>query len=182
MHKLLKGSIAAAAGITLLAGGAGTFALWNQNAAISAQQLTSGFFTLTPGTDGVWKNGSTPITASSYKIVPGTTLTYTQTLTVVATGDDLVADLTWSGLTGTNTLSSYVVSTLAATSPSATDVSAAHDGSRLRFSPGTSVVTAKVTVNFDDHGDTTGSASMSKVLDLSQGTFTLAQVAPTQAP
>jgi alternate signal-mediated exported protein len=173
MNKLAKGSIAAAAGLALLTGGAGTFALWNTSASVSAQHITAGSLSLVSNTDGVWKSGATVVDPATYRIVPGTTLVYTQTLTVKAVGDGLVGDLGFSGLDkGTTGLAPYVSTSVATTSSTATTV-----GGKLRFTPGTSTVTATVTVNFTDAGDTSGTASMNQALDLSQGAFVLTQVA-----
>jgi alternate signal-mediated exported protein len=166
MNKLVKGSIAGAAGIALLLGGAGTFALWNATATVSAQTITAGTLTLTANTDGVWKQGTTTITPSSYRIIPGSTLVFTQTLTVNAVGDGLTADLTHSGFTGSNTLDPLVTKTLEVTSTTATV-----SGSTLKFTPGTSTVNVKFTVVFPEE-ETTG---QSGVLDLSALNFTLTQ-------
>jgi len=95
MNKITKGAIAAAAGVILLMGGAGTLASWNSSANAGAgQTITAGSLAVTANADGVWKNGATTITPSSFKIVPGDTLTYTQTFNVVASGDDLLFTLT----------------------------------------------------------------------------------------
>ncbi|HEY5221607.1 MAG TPA: alternate-type signal peptide domain-containing protein [Microbacteriaceae bacterium] len=101
MNKLTKGAIAGAAGIALLLGGAGSFALWNGSASASAGQIQSGALSVakTGNTDGTWQNtpngSSTPasVTISSFKAVPGDTLTFTQKLDVTAIGDNLTATL-----------------------------------------------------------------------------------------
>lgn len=95
MNKLAKGSIAGAAGIALLLGGAGTFALWNSSATVSGGTITAGDL-LVENTDGLgtWADQNGAITTiADYRIVPGDTLTYTDTLQVTATGDNLVATL-----------------------------------------------------------------------------------------
>lgn len=178
MKKLATAAIAAAAGTALVAGGVGTFAIWNKTVPLTAQHITAGSLNLTANSDGAWKDASgAPIDPTSYRIVPGAVLTYTQTLSVSAVGNGLKADLTFSGLAGSNGLAPYVtVGPLTATASGATDVSTAHDGSKLEFTSGTSTVTASVTVSFTDTGDTSGSASMNQVLDLSAATFTLTQV------
>lgn len=83
MNKLTKASIAGAAAIALLLGGAGTLALWNDSASIEAGDITSGTLTIT-GSEGTWDNEWT-------LWVPGDTATYTGTLTIEATGDNLEA-------------------------------------------------------------------------------------------
>lgn len=99
MNKLLKGAIAGAAGVALLLGGAGTFAYWNSSTAISGGTIVAGNLAVTdPGPAGVWTaNGSaTPIVLANYLVVPGDVLTYTKTMSVTATGNNLVATLALS--------------------------------------------------------------------------------------
>ncbi|MCU1425251.1 MAG: alternate-type signal peptide protein [Microbacteriaceae bacterium] len=96
MNKLIKGSIAGAAGIALLLGGAGTLAFWNDDAIITGATITAGDLDVAPvaspaAGDG-WKRGTTVIpNITGYKIVPGDVLTYTQSFDVTATGDNLKA-------------------------------------------------------------------------------------------
>lgn len=84
MNKLVKGSIAGAAGIALLLGGAGTLAMWNSTADLSGNTITAG--ELKVAATGNWDKTIT-------KWVPGDTATYTGNLTVTASGDNLKADL-----------------------------------------------------------------------------------------
>ena len=94
MNKLTKGAIATAAAVILLMGGAGTLASWNSSAnAGSSQTITAGALKVTANTDGVWKSGTTTITPSTFKIVPGDSITYTQTFDLVASGDNLLFTL-----------------------------------------------------------------------------------------
>ncbi|WP_368499419.1 alternate-type signal peptide domain-containing protein [Herbiconiux sp. A18JL235] len=95
MNKLAKGAIAGAAGLVLLLGGAGTFAFWNSTAAVTGGTISAGNLVVTDdGAAGVWtdQNGAT-VNLSTYKIVPGDTLTYTDTLLVTAVGQNLEATL-----------------------------------------------------------------------------------------
>jgi len=95
MNKLTQGAIAAAAGVILLMGGAGTLASWNSSAnAGSSQTITAGALAVTANADGAWKNGATTITPSTFRIVPGDTLTYTQTFNLNASGNNLLFTLT----------------------------------------------------------------------------------------
>ncbi|MCU1558721.1 MAG: hypothetical protein JWN09_2716 [Microbacteriaceae bacterium] len=96
MNKLIKGAIAGAAGVALLLGGAGTFALWNSSASVAGGTIVAGnLLVADPGTAGVWtvNGGATAITLSSYRVVPGDVLKYTKTVNVTASGDNLVATL-----------------------------------------------------------------------------------------
>ncbi len=84
MNKLLKGSIAGAAGIALLLGGAGTLAYWNSSATLSNTTITSG--QLHVAATGSWDE-------TIVNWVPGDKATYTGNVTVTATGDNLKATL-----------------------------------------------------------------------------------------
>jgi alternate signal-mediated exported protein len=169
MNKLVKGAIAGAAGIALLLGGAGTFALWNSSATLTAPSITAGTLSLTANNDGVWKTlAGGAWTPGTDKIIPGSTLVFTQTLTVNAVGNGLKADLTYSGMTGSGGLDTYVTKTLQITSSTATVT-----GNTLSFAPGTSTVNVKMTVVFPS--TVTGSQGQNATLDLSALTFTLTQ-------
>jgi alternate signal-mediated exported protein len=99
MNKLIKGSIAGAAGIALFLGGAGTLATWNSSTDVlsSSTQITAGTLSIAAavGTSGDgWKVNTTavtPIQLAAFKIVPGDTVTYTSTFDVTATGDNVSA-------------------------------------------------------------------------------------------
>jgi alternate signal-mediated exported protein len=166
MNKLVKGSLAGAAGIALLLGGAGTFALWNATASVSGQSITAGTLTLTANADGLWKKDGVAITPSTYRIIPGTVLDFTQTLTVNAVGDGLKATLAYSGFTGSNTLDPLLAKTLYVSSATATV-----DGSTLKFIAGSSTVNVKFTLVFPQ----TATTGQSSVVDLSALNFTLTQ-------
>jgi len=86
MNKLVKGSVAAATGIVLLMGGAGSLALWNDSADLTGGTVNSGTLTIASNADGEWDD------ALDF-IVPGDTVTYTETFEVVAIGDNLDAEL-----------------------------------------------------------------------------------------
>ncbi|MBC7724373.1 MAG: alternate-type signal peptide domain-containing protein [Burkholderiaceae bacterium] len=98
MNKLLKASIASAAGVALLLGGAGTFAYWNSAATLDGGTIIAGNLLVSetdPTSAGVWtvNGGTAAITISSYRVVPGDVLKYTKKMHIVATGDNLVATL-----------------------------------------------------------------------------------------
>lgn len=99
MNKNVKASIAIAAGVVLLMGGAGSLAYWNdaQSVGAAGSTISAGTLTATPGT-GAWKksfNGGTETTVTNLtNIVPGNRLVYTQTFTINATGSDLYFTIT----------------------------------------------------------------------------------------
>src|SRR5690554_524090 len=100
MNKLVKGSIAGAAGIALLLGGAGTLALWNADIDIDPGTVTAGTLSVAPvGTPGWWDASpeNTPAEAiadiSAFKTVPGDVLTFIGNYNINATGDNLTAEV-----------------------------------------------------------------------------------------
>jgi len=100
MNKLLKGSIAGAVGVALLLGGAGTFASWNSSGSITSAVIKAGTLTVSDsGIGGTWRNLSaatgTPTISpiSAFRIVPGDSISYTKTMNIAATGDNLTATL-----------------------------------------------------------------------------------------
>jgi alternate signal-mediated exported protein len=109
MNKFLKGGIAGAVGVVLLLGGAGTFALWNSSATTEAGTIAAGNLSvMASSTSGSWTvNGGTPrITMTGYKIVPGDVLVYTKAMSIIATGDNMVATLSIAPASITATSSS----------------------------------------------------------------------------
>jgi len=101
MNKLLTGAVAGAAGVALLLGGAGTFALWNSTAGVNVGTVSSGVLTIAQSGKPAWTDNSiegtsTPIKEiSSFRIVPGDKIQLTQDLTIAATGDNLRAELSY---------------------------------------------------------------------------------------
>src|SRR5690606_10660367 len=97
MNKFTKASIATGAGIVLLLGGAGTLAYWNDTAPTDAGTITAGTLTIDSEGDGEWYESSdlvNPIDASSFRVVPGDSLTYIESFEIGATGDNLEAEIT----------------------------------------------------------------------------------------
>ena len=98
MNKLTKGTIAGAAGVLLLLGGAGTFALWNDSANINGGTISSGELSFDSTTPGVWEDVSydtlppVVIDPATFLMVPGDTVEYAQDVTLNATGDNLLAN------------------------------------------------------------------------------------------
>ncbi|AWB89588.1 alternate-type signal peptide domain-containing protein [Homoserinimonas hongtaonis] len=173
MNKLIKGSIAGAAGIALLLGGAGTLAYWNDEASLgNAGSITSGTLDIAEGT-GAWvKTGTTNgIDVNTFKIVPGDSITYTETLTLSATGDSLkytvsnnIADLVAAGgIDGAMVTSDVAVKNGNTTAADTAGVYNAHQGANS--------VTVTVTVTFPDTvGNATGEGQKGQGQTLNLGT------------
>lgn len=85
MNKLTKAALAGAAGIALLLGGAGSLAYWNDSASMAGAEIEAGTLSLTA--TGSWDD-------EIALWVPGDAATYTGSVTINATGDNLKAELT----------------------------------------------------------------------------------------
>jgi alternate signal-mediated exported protein len=182
MNKLVKGAVAGAAGIALLLGGAGTFALWNASTTISTGSISTG--TLAFGTNGTptWADLSAGATTTTFNpatqtIVPGDVITLTQTVTVNATGKNLAAQLAYSIPTAAipADLTGKLVPTLTVTKLSG-DATVTGSGSPYTITPtagGTSVFTVVLTFSFDR--TTSGVIGQNESVNLSGSTFTLTQ-------
>jgi len=142
MNKLVKGSIAAAAGIALLLGGAGTFALWSDGATLNPGTVTAGELDLVANADGAW------VPALTY-VVPGDVTTYTETFDISAVGDTLNAEITTniSSIVGSIAGATYDVTFTVTDSLGAPVVPAAGVYS---LTEGAYSVSAEIVVTFDE--------------------------------
>ena len=105
MNKLTKATIAGAAGVALLLGGAGTFATWNSTAPISGGSIVAGSLVVGTPASGSWSvahllTGSSTVygtsastTLAAYKASPGDKLTYITTVPITVSGTGLTATL-----------------------------------------------------------------------------------------
>ena len=105
MNKLTKATIAGAAGVALLLGGAGTFATWNATgASAGTQSIVSGSLVVGTPATGSWSvahlvaggasyGTSAATTLATFKASPGDKLTYTTTVPITVSGANLVATL-----------------------------------------------------------------------------------------
>ncbi len=190
MNKLTKGAIAGAAGIALLLGGAGSFALWNGNASINASQIQSGTLTIAANGTGTWQNtpngGSAgTVTIASFRAVPGDTLTFTQQLNITAIGDNLSAALTVDPASivasATNpTASAALKAALLAgmqvvvTTPPTGITSAGANTYTVTGATGTKTITVTVTLPFP-RGTAGDNTTQAGAVDLTGLKFTLTQ-------
>ncbi|MBM7818586.1 alternate signal-mediated exported protein [Cellulosimicrobium cellulans] len=171
-HGAVKGSVAAAAGVAVLLGGAGTFALWNQSGAIGGTgtavgqlEATFGSATWVDDTPGANK-GHTIDAITDFRLVPGDVLTGTVPVSVTAEGENILVDaaVTYGD---SFTLPEDVtadVQLLDGTTPVTTITDT---GSTPR------TLSAVVTITFDE----TAGGSMTEAVDLSQIDVSLQQKA-----
>lgn len=161
MNKLVKASVASAAGIALLMGGAGSLALWNDSATVSSGTVSTGELSLTSDGAGTWDNDIA-------LWVPGDTDTYTEEFTVVATGDNIAAEISAS-YTAANTSGISSSSTIVVTGAGSTLVSPGV----YSLDAGTYSVTVTVDVSFNATGTNNQNLSAVPLGDVS---VTLQQV------
>lgn len=160
-HNALKGTVAAAAGIAVLLGGAGTFALWNQQGAIGTGSTGTGALTAEFG-ETTWQDTTSGASnavpdVTQFRMVPGDTLVGTASVTVTATGENLLVD---TGLEYDHgTLPDDVTAEVRLTDSGGQEVTQL-EGSNAGT---THDLTATVTLTFDDEA----SASMTQPIDLS---------------
>jgi alternate signal-mediated exported protein len=200
MNKLVKGAIAGAAGIALLLGGAGTFALWNSTANVTGGTIVAGNLVVgAPVVPGTWKvahadaNGvyGIPVatTLANFKASPGDQLTYTTKVPVTAAGDNLQAavSLTPGSIAATDPNSNAdkaLAGFLAATttvSMSGTGISGTAPTYTITAGKGAGIsTTATITATITFSNDTVGNAgaentAMLGSVDLSGIALTLTQ-------
>jgi alternate signal-mediated exported protein len=151
MNKLTKAAIAGAAGIALLLGGAGSLALWNASDDVDAGAITTGTLTLT-AEDGTWNSAPTTW-------VPGDSYTYTTSVTVIASGDNIHGTLSVdpASITGSADLIADLDVTLAVTGALPSGVTANPAGPLAGTydiaTAGTYVLPVTVTIAFDSGSD-----------------------------
>jgi alternate signal-mediated exported protein len=169
---LIKGSAAIALGGALLLGGGGTLANWNAAATTTPGTITAGDLNVENTTAGVWKDrlGAT-VDITTYKVVPGDKLTFTQNLAVTLKGDKMAATIAAIGITPT---SGFTPANVTVSAPVLT-VAGDPVPATLVASAGTQTVTA--TITFEFLSSTSGRANVNATYDFSTVGFTLTQVA-----
>ena len=196
MNTLVKGSIAAAVGVAVLMGGAGTFAYWNSSVGLTNQTVSAGNLVVTDPTpaDGVWtvqKNGTGTATTiasiAAFRATPGDRLTYTKTVKVSASGDNLTATLSLGAGSITPATASNAADTALSTylqktaSISAVGTGISTVGGTITVTPGSAGIVAQnvtvaVVVNFPkDAAAGTENATKSGVVNLAGLTVDLNQ-------
>ena len=96
MNKMIKASLAGTAGVALLTGGLGTYATWTDAAGVEGHDIQSGVLDITAGAV-VWDDESTTSAndwTTSDLLVPGDTVSRTQTFNVTGTGRNLEGAIT----------------------------------------------------------------------------------------
>ncbi len=169
MKKMTKGALAIGIGSAMLLGGGGTLARWNVTEAANAGTIVTGNLDITAA-KGVWTNarGEAINDINGYRVVPGETLTYTQTLDVDLEGAEMKATL------GLNKLPAGVSNNMEFSTPTLTqkgkpvnptNLTAANDGE----------MTASTTFKFKDTA--IGQQDVKTQINLGDISYVLNQVA-----
>ena len=166
---LIKGTAAIAVGAALLLGGGGTLASWNASDTGAPGTVIAGDLNVTAAT-GTWtdRNGA-PVTISTYKVVPGDKLTYTQTLNVTLTGNKMAATI---AATGTGVVDGFTAGSVVVSDPVLTTGSPA----TIVSGPLTSSKTVTATITFEFLSSTTGRTDVTKTYNFGNVAFALQQV------
>ncbi|SDL51165.1 alternate-type signal peptide domain-containing protein [Tessaracoccus oleiagri] len=169
MNKMIKGAAFAGLGVALLLGGGGTLANWNVSDDSRAGIISTGDLNLV-ASDGKWTKNGEAIDPTSYRVVPGETLTYQQAVTVTVQGDELQAELTVSGVS--------LDDAVTLDGPYLTDPAGARvDGTIIGNSDVPQQLIATATFAFRD--GITGRQGAAKTFNLDKVGYQLTQVADT---
>lgn len=200
MNKLTKATIAGAAGVALLLGGAGTFATWNSSANIGGGSIVAGSLVVGTPATGSWSvvhlnTGSTSVygtsaatTLAAYKASPGDKLTYTTTVPITVSGTNLVATLalapgaiapTGAGSAASTALAGFLtlntVVAMSGTGITGTAPSYAINGGLAGTNNATVTATVTATITFSSGAASTENTAMLGSVDLSGMALSLVQ-------
>lgn len=172
MKKNTKGAIALGAAAMLLAGGAGTYAAWSDEASLGGGTVTAGQLKITPTSTGAWTWGDdTTFVPGTDRIVPGDTVKYSAAYQLDVEGKNLVASLTpaLGGVSGG--LVDYLDVNATTSTPGITlsNITSADDGK-----------TINVTTTITFKADTKDTEGMEESANLAGSTITLEQTAPAR--
>lgn len=176
MNKMVKGSVVGAAGVTLMLGGFGTYALWSDSETVQGKSVTSGELDISAN-PAAWQDASAAGPNNwTYGdlIVPGDTLKMTQTFNVKATGKNMKGTLSFNpGATDVAAFANKLTITPAVTAGAG--LSVVTPGRQWSFNAplGTTNVTATVTYAFDS--TTSQQVAQNALASIQDSTFTLDQ-------
>jgi alternate signal-mediated exported protein len=169
---LIKGTAAITVGAALLLGGGGTLAAWTDTASAAPGTIIAGNLDLEKTVAGVWKDraGATIENISTYRVVPGDKLTFTQDVDVTLTGDKMAASIVAVGAGQAN---GFTPANVSVTGPSLT-VGGASIANNLTQSASVQKVAA--TITFEFLASTSGQSDVNATYDFGSVGFTLQQV------
>ncbi|MFJ5958116.1 alternate-type signal peptide domain-containing protein [Paenarthrobacter sp. NPDC092416] len=164
---MLKGAAAIALGGALLLGGGGTLAWWNAADSAAAGTIVAGDLNVEAAA-GVWTDraGST-IDISTYRVVPGDLLTYTQDLDVTLEGDKMAANLVAER---TGAADGFDPASVTVSAPTLTV------GGEAIENPLTTSQHVTASITFEFKSGTTARTDVGSSVDLGTVAFTLQQI------
>ncbi|MCC2594706.1 alternate-type signal peptide domain-containing protein [Tessaracoccus sp. OS52] len=176
MNKMIKGAVVSGVGVALLLGGGGTLAVWNSAQESSAGQIVAGDLNLEAGA-GSWKSNLSGAISdiSTYRVIPGETLTYTQPLTVTLVGDELEATLKVTGASANN---GFTAANVAISEPTLANSAGDVLASTVLDEDSPETVTASTSFTFKS--TTTGRDSVNATYDFAAIGYLLEQLAPSE--
>ena len=186
MNKMVKGSVAGAAGIALLMGGFGTYALWQDHIDTPGSTVTSGSLDIA-ATAPVWDNANTAApddwTADQDLMVPGDKITRTQEFTLTGTGKRLTGTVTLGGADisktgGTTTDQDALDVSVVVTSGDSTKIVPVSGTNNFTFSAPFNTVGLTAVVTYELPEDVTAQIGQQVAASVAASTITIQQTSP----
>lgn len=180
MNKIAKSALAAAAGVTLLMGGAGTLAAWSDGSfAPLASVISAGDLELSTPSSSVWRDETgAVITLDGYRIAPGDTIVHETTMQLTAHGENLRGEILLdpASFAPADPGASADVALADLLATSATHTLDGRPGLSFSAAPGTQTVLITTTIVWPS-GETaaTDNAAMRGRVSLGDLSFTVAQ-------
>lgn len=164
---LFKGAAAIAVGGALLLGGGGTLAWWNAADAAQPGTIIAGDLNVEAAA-GAWTDrAGNPINISTYRVVPGDLLTYTQVLDVTLGGDKMAANLVAER---TGAADGFDPASVTVSAPRLTA------GGEPIANPLTTSQDVTASITFEFKSTTSGRTDVGDSVDLGNVAFTLQQI------
>lgn len=167
MNIFVKAAIAVVFGAFCLFAGNGTLALWNTSFGVQGANISAGSLQLTAANDAGWQSPTGKIDPASFRIVPGDTIKFTQSLNVTANGGALKATFSHTPVSTSIPLEAEMISVTLSSPSSNIHVV----GESVDVAPGSGVLVVTVTIHFPAGADT----GQQLALTLNPMTFTLTQ-------
>ncbi|MCK8475681.1 alternate-type signal peptide domain-containing protein [Microbacterium aurugineum] len=180
MNKIAKSTLAAAAGVALLMGGAGTLAAWSDGTfAPLGSLISAGDLQLSDPSSSVWRDETgAVITLDGLRIAPGDTIIHEATMQLTAHGENLHGEILLDPASiapvDPGAAADVALANLLATS--AAHTLDGRPGTSFTATPGTQKVLVTTTIVWPDGGTpATDNAAMRGRVTLGDMSFTVTQ-------
>jgi alternate signal-mediated exported protein len=176
MNNTLKGALAGTAGIALLMGGFGSYALWSDSEALAPSTVQSGELSIdtAPGSYDDARTAQVGDWSADAKMVPGDVITYTQSFTVTGSGKNLKGTIALTpAAMSPNSFSGNLTRTVEVTDTSSNSVITSTGPRSFSFDApfGTATLKAVVTYTFN----ASGVEDQNRAATTPSSTFTISQ-------